>query len=152
MSEDVTELKALLRAAESSSKTAERALLQMKRKRLPLVAWSAIAGFLLFAIGGQWFPGYQLDSTAMAAAEERANAAIGDVMAQLCAERFMRTSGLEGRLADLDSKPSDWGKSQFIREGKWAAMPQGGQPNQSTARRCQELIVERVAESSAQTS
>ena len=107
MSDNTNELKTRLRAAENDAKVASRALKEMKGKRISLAIWALVAGFMLFAVGGQWFPGYQLDSTAEAAAQERADGAISEIMAELCAERFMRASGLETRLTDLNNAPSD---------------------------------------------
>lgn len=152
MSESTTELKTLLRTAENNTRTAQSALKDMKAKRLGLTFWAAAAGFMLFAVGGQWFPGYQLDSTAEAAAQDRADAAVGEVMAQLCVERFMNATGLETRLADMDRAPSDWGKSKFVREGAWAVLPDGEQPDHATADKCRGLIVDRVSETTAQAS
>lgn len=152
MSDTPNELKARLRESERKTTTAERTLAEFKRRRLPQMAWSAIAGFLLFAIGGQWFPGYQLDSTAEAAAAERADEAVSEVMAELCAERFMRTAGLDSRLSDLNDANGDWGKAKFIREGTWAATPDGAQPDHATAEKCRDLIAKRVTDASEKAS
>lgn len=64
-----------------------------------------------FAVGGQWFPGHQLDNTAEATANHKAAGAVSDVMAQLCAERFMTTPELESRLTALKAETGDWSKA-----------------------------------------
>ena len=52
MSDSTNELKTQLRDAERKASAAERALGEMKKRRIPLMVWSAVAGFLLFSIGG----------------------------------------------------------------------------------------------------
>lgn len=130
----------------------EGALKDAKGSRVKLAVYSAIGGFLLFAVGGQWFPGYQLDSTAEATSNEIAASAVSDVMAQLCAERFMRKSGLETRLSALNAATGDWSKATYIRDGQWAATPGGERADHATADKCRGLIAERVSEESGKTS
>ncbi len=152
MTDEANELKGLLREANRKASAAESALSELKRRRIPLAGWSAAGGFLLFAIGGQWFPGYQLDSTAEAAATKLTESAVGEVMAELCAERFLRTAGLESRLTELNNASGDWSKAQFIRKGAWAATPDGEQSNHATAEKCRVLIAARLEESSERSS
>jgi hypothetical protein len=73
-------------------------------------------------------------------------------MAQLCAERFMKTSGLASRLSGLNEASGDWNKSSYIRDGAWAATPAGEKADYATADRCRELIAERISEESAKAS
>ena len=146
------ELQSKLREAEMKLRDQTIELRDTKSRGVRLAVGSAIAGFLLFAIGGQWFPGYQLDSTAEAASNQKATSAVSDVMAQLCAERFMRTSGLAARLAALNEASSDWNKSSYIREGTWATTPDGEKADHNTADRCRNLIAERILEDSAKAS
>jgi len=142
--QDTTELKSQLREAESKLRGAEIELKGEKERRLKFSIGSAIAGFLLFAVGAQWYPGYQLDSTAEANADQVASSAVRDVMAQLCAERFMETAGLESRLAAFNDANGDWGKAKYIREGTWAATPDGAKTDYATAEKCRALIGERI--------
>ena len=107
---------------------------------------------MLFALGGHWFPGYQLDSTADAGAGKVAASAVGDVMAEICAERFMDTTGLESRLAALNGAGSDWSKASYIRDGTWANAPDGEQADYSTAEKCRGLIAEEVSKQPVKTS
>ena len=152
MNDDVAELKSNLRDIERKVRAVEGELKDAKSGRVKLIAFSAIGGFLLIAVGGQWFPGYQLDSTADAAAHERAAAAVSDVMAQLCVERFMKTSGLESRLTALNEETSEWKQANYIQDGTWAASPDGGKADHDTADKCRSLIAERVASESEKTS
>ena len=152
MSDNIAELKSELRNMESKVRAVEGALKDAKGSRVKLMVYSAIGGFLLFAVGGQWFPGYQLDSTAEATAHEKAAGAVSDVTAQLCVERFMKASGLESRLTGLNGETGDWSKANYIQNGKWATLPDGGKVDHSTADKCRALIAERVASESEKKS
>lgn len=145
MSDNISELKTQLRDAEHKMRTAEGALAIAKRDRIRWSIWSAIGGFLLFAVGGQWYPGYQLDSTAIKNSNVSAANAVSNVMAELCAERFMKGSGFESRLAALKDATGDWSKANYIREGAWATAPDGAKSDHATAERCVALIAERVS-------
>ncbi len=138
------ELKSQMREAENKLRGAEAAVKDEKDRRLKFSVGSAIGGFLLFAVGAQWFPGYQLDSTAAANSNKIAASAVSEVMAQVCAERFMQTSGLESRLAAFNRANGSWGKASYIREGTWAATPDGERADYATAEKCRDLIAERI--------
>jgi len=81
-----------------------------------------------------------------------ASDAVSGVMAQLCAERFMKTSGLASRLAALNEVSGDWNKSSYIRDGTWAATLNGEKADYATADKCRGLISERILEESAKAS
>ena len=55
MSDNIAELKSELRGMESKVRAVEGALKDEKGRRVKLMVYSAIGGFLLFAVGGQWF-------------------------------------------------------------------------------------------------
>ena len=152
MSEDARNLEAELRSAQRKIRSMELTLAGMKRHRVRLSLWSAVAGFTLLAIGGQWFPGYQLDSTAMTASNENAAKAISEVMSELCAERFMKVAGFESRLAGLKDATGDWRKAEYIREGVWAETPDGEKSDHATAEQCVTLIAERISGEPEKTS
>ena len=152
MNDDVAELKSKLRDVESTVRAMERKLQEVKGARVKLIAFSAIGGFLLFAVGGQWFPGYQLDSTAEATAYEKVADAVRDVTAQLCVERFMDTAGLKSRLSELNGESGDWRKSNYIQNGTWATLPDGAKPDHATADKCRALIADRIASDAEKTS
>ncbi|MDH3315846.1 MAG: hypothetical protein OER43_08795 [Gammaproteobacteria bacterium] len=146
------EIQSKLREAEMKLREQKGELRDAKSRGVRLAVGSAIGGFLLFAIGGQWFPGYQLDSTAEATSNQMATSAVSELMSQLCAERFMTTSGLDARLAALDEASGDWNKSNYIRDGAWANAPDGEKADYATAERCRNLIGKRVSEQSAKAS
>jgi hypothetical protein len=152
MSDNIDELRSENRDMKSKVRAAEGALKDARRGRVKLIVASAIGGFLLFAVGGQWFPGYQLDSTAEATAHEKAAGAVSNVMAELCMERFMNTSELKSRMTALDGETSDWNRANYIQTGTWATLPDGGKADHDTADKCRALIAERVAGQPEKTS
>ena len=89
MNESNMDIKSQLREAQRETVAAQATIKQTQARTRKIAVWSAIGGFMLFAIGGQWFPGYQLDSTAKEASQEAAVGAVRNIMSQLCAERFM---------------------------------------------------------------
>ena len=152
MSNDTRELETQLRDAQSTIRVAEAALGDVKRQRIKVSVWSAVGGFLLFAIGGHWFPGYQLDSTAIETSNDRAANAVGAVMAEVCAQRFMKDPAFDAKLAGLKEATGDWSKANYIREGAWAQAPGGEKSTHATAEKCVDLIAERLSGEPEKTS
>jgi hypothetical protein len=128
------------------ARTAEAEVKNARGSRVKWSVWSAVAGFLLFAVGGQWFPGYQLDSTATVTSHKIAASAVSEVMAKLCAERFMMsTTGFESRLAAFSEQSGEWDKASYIRDGTWADTLDGEKSDYDTAKKCMSLIAERLS-------
>jgi len=144
MNDGSVDYKTQMREVESKLRESEKALSAAKGRVVKLSVWSAIGGFMLFAVGGQWFPGYQLDSTAANASQETAVAAVSDVMAQLCLERFMNEPELDRRMAELNKAVGDWGQANYLRDGKWVTTPSGEETDHGTAEKCRGLIANRV--------
>lgn len=144
MSEHTTDLKAALRDAESKVRSAEARMIELNKSLVKTAVWSGVGGFLLFAVGAHWFPGYQLDSTAARTAKQEAGQAVNELMAQLCAERFLSSSEVLPNLKALDEESGRWEKATFIRDGSWAVNPNGDRPDMDTAERCSELIAAHV--------
>ena len=144
MSDEIPRLEGELRDAQSKIKVAEAALADVKRQRIKCSVWSAAGGFLLFAVGGHWFPGYQLDSTALAQSDRNAATAVSEVMAELCTERFMQSPGLATRLAEFNGAKTNWNKLNYVRDGAWAKTPDGRRPDNAAAEKCAVLIAERL--------
>jgi hypothetical protein len=145
MSDDTKDIKTQLRDAQSKIKVAEAAVADAKNGRIKALVWAGIGGALLVAVGGQWLPGYQLDSTAKETSSVAAAGAVRDVMAQLCAERFMRQPGLDARIVALKAENGDWSQANYIRDGDWAVTPDGAKSDHSTADQCRALIAERAS-------
>lgn len=152
MSDNTRDFERQLRDAQSKTTAAEAALADVKRQRIKVSVWSAAGGFLLFAVGGHWFPGYQLDSTAIAASNDRAANVVGEVMAEVCAHRFMKDPAFDAKLAGLKDATGDWSKANYIREGAWAQAPDGAKSTHATAEKCVDLIAERLSGAPEKTS
>ena len=152
MSESIEEITQKLRDAESAVRVAEARAQDATAGRTKLAVWSAIGGLMLVVVGGQWFPGYQLDSTAKANEMRVANSATMDVIAQLCMARFMTEPGVDDRLAALEKENGDWSKAAYIRKGDWAQAPDGESPDHTTADKCRALIAENVKAEPRQSS
>lgn len=152
MADELTECRASLRDAERRASDLESALKKSKKGQLKIAIWSAVGGFLLFALGGHWVPGYQLDSTAEETISETSRTEVGNVVAQYCARNFMQEEGLAERMTALDGENGDWSKATFIRNGSWGNTPEGESPTHDTAEKCNQLIAKLRAESAQNTS
>ncbi len=146
------ELQSKLREVEMAARDQKIELRDAKSHGIKLAFGSAIAGAVLVVVGGQWFPGYQLDSTAEATSSEMTTNAVSGIMAELCAERFMKTSGLASRLAGLNDASTAWDKASYIRDGKWASSSAGEDADYAIVESCRDIIAERILEESAKAS
>ena len=77
---------------------------------------AAIAAALL--IGGSWWPGWQLDSTANESIGNAQKSALVRVLAPVCAERFRRQPDLAVQAAALKDVKS-WQRDQYLVDNKW---------------------------------
>lgn len=152
MSNDTADMQEQLRLAEAKAGVAENAR-KLAQSAIPRNRiWSALIAVGVVIVVGHWFPGYQLDSTAESSSTSAAEMAVGDVMAQLCVERFMTGDGLDARLEALNSAVGDWSQAKHIRDGNWATRPNGEQSTHDTAKKCRSLIAERVTAQKAKTT
>ena len=146
------ELQTKLRQLEMTARDQKIELRVAKSHGTKLAIAAAIGGAVLVAFGGQWFPGYQLDSTAKATASEMTTSAVSGIMAELCAERFMKTSGLASRLSGLNGASTAWDKASYIREGGWASTADGEEADYAIVENCRDLIADRILKQSANAS
>lgn len=140
MSKENNELESQLKDARSSLEVANKRNANASAKRIPHLIWAAVGGMALAIVGGQWFPGYQLDSAAERASEVAATEATNQVMAHLCAERFSQRNGLTERLAKLESQSSEYEQVTFLREGSWGVDLNGRAVVNTVATHCLKLI------------
>lgn len=143
MTDKNSDSKQELRDALAKVKASESEVRALKEKAKSYAIWGATATFFVFVVAGQWFPGYQLDSTAKAATEVEVHDAVGGVMAHLCAERYMAAAELETRLGELDSKKNEWDQVNAIREGGWGNTPDGDSTQYGVAEKCLQLVLDR---------
>jgi hypothetical protein len=152
MSNDTADMQEKLRVAEAKAGVAESSMKLAQSGLTRNRTWSALIGAGIVIVAGHWFPGYQLDSTAENTSASAAQSAVGDVMAQLCVERFMAGDGLDARLEALNDAVGDWSQANHIRDGNWATKPDGKQSDHDTAKKCRSLIAERVTAEEAKTA
>ena len=152
MSNDTADMQEKLRVAEAKAGVAENSMKLAQTGLTRNRMWSALIGAGVVIVAGPWFPGYQLDSTAQNTSASAAEAAVNDVMAQLCVERFMTADGLDARLEALNSEVGDWSQAKHIRNGSWAVKPDGEQSDHDTAKKCRGLIAERVTAGEAKAT
>ncbi len=137
-----------LRDTESALKTSERQLSDAGRSRKKMGWWGLLAGVVLAVAGGQFFPGYQLDATAARASEAAAYKATNDVLAHLCAERFLNDADLAELFPALEQERSEYEQHTFLRKGPWGLVLTGSQVPNSVASECLSLIQKRMDKTS----
>lgn len=151
MTDSNDDIKKQLRDANSAVKATERKLADITRGRKKLLAWAAIGGVILTVIGGHFYPGYQLDSTAARASAQAADDATNVVLAHLCAQRFLTDEGREEHLVNLEAKKSEYEQHTFLRNGRWGTDLKGDEVANSVAGECLTLIY-KSAEKANETS
>ena len=75
-----------------------------------------------------------------------AGRAVNDLMAQICAERFVGSSEYATNQKVLDEMSGKWEKATYIRNGTWGVSPNGDKPDIDTAERCNDLIAKHAPE------
>ncbi|WP_298828007.1 hypothetical protein [uncultured Piscinibacter sp.] len=103
--------------------------------------WGAVGGAILLAIVGFSWGGWLTAGKAEAAASMRADAAVVDALAPVCAAKFRRDSAVQANLEAL-KKTDSWSQAEFIEKGGWATVADSSATAQvsSVARACAELL------------
>lgn len=84
-----------------------------------------------FSLGG-WVTGGTSRDMAAAASE----AAVGQLAADICVERFNATPAAAARLAEFKALEGIYKQRQYIEEGGWATMPGEVSPTRGAAAIC----------------
>ena len=140
MTQASSDLTKRLRDTEAALSASKRQLASSNNSRKKIALSALVAGVILAVAGGQFFPGYQLDSTATRASEAAAYAATNEVLAHLCAERFLGDEALAERFALLETQRSEYEQHTYLREGPWGIDLSGQQVPNSVANACLGLI------------
>jgi hypothetical protein len=93
--------------------------------------FGAAAAAALLVIGGSYWPGWQLDSTAQQSLIEGQKASLVRVLAPVCAERFRMQPDLAVKAAAL-KEVSSWKRDQYLVDNDWV-IPSGVSPAVDTA-------------------
>lgn len=99
----------------------------------------AAAGALITAVAGFGWGGWQLQSKALKAANDKANSAVVAVLAPICADKFQKAPGSPATLIKLKATDS-WKQDPFVAEGGWATFPGNQEPNRNVAEACAKML------------
>jgi hypothetical protein len=103
--------------------------------------WGAVIGAAAISVVGFSSLGWTLDSTAERMARERAQAAVVDVLAPICVEKFQHQTDAATKLIEFKKVSSSWDRRSFIEKGGWATTAGTGAPNTAVATACAERLV-----------
>jgi hypothetical protein len=101
--------------------------------------WGAVGGAIALAIVGFTWGGWVTGGTAQAQAQERADTAVANALAPICADRFMHDANASGHLVELN-KASSWERASLVEKGGWAVLPGSTTAASGVARACAEIL------------
>jgi hypothetical protein len=103
-----------------------------------LVQGIVVGAISTMVIGFNW-GGWKLGSTAKEMAQKGAQAAVVEVLAPICVDRFQRAAEAPANLVEL-KKVSSWQQDTFIEKGGWATFPGMTSPDRGVAQACANLL------------
>lgn len=98
----------------------------------------AAAGAVIAMVLGFGWGGWQLQSKALKAANDKAASAVVAVLAPICADKFQHDPAAS--LATLKATDS-WKQDTFVEKGGWATFP-GTEANRAVAEACAKLLTD----------
>ncbi len=111
--------------------------IQMNWEKIKLSLWGAIGGAIVLAIVGFAWGGWVTGGTA----QEMAENAVVDRLAQICVEQFNQDSEKDQKLKELKEK-SSWMRSDYVQNKGWATMPGEKNPDSKVAKKCADLVMQ----------
>ncbi len=112
----------------------------MNWKTVKIVLWSAVGGALVWWIVLSAVFGWMTTGSAEKKAAERADAAVLDVLAPICVEKFKQDSESEAKLKALKEE-SNWNQADYVVKQGWATMPGSDTPEKRIAQACADQIL-----------
>ncbi len=112
----------------------------MNWKSMKTVLWSAIGGALVWWIVLSAVFGWMAAGSAEKRAAERADAAVLDVLAPICVDKFNQDSESEAKLKALKEE-SSWNQANYVVKQGWATMPGSDTPENRIAQACADQIL-----------
>ncbi|HEX3860493.1 MAG TPA: hypothetical protein VHY35_02240 [Stellaceae bacterium] len=103
--------------------------------------WGAAIGAIGIMIIGFWQFGWMLAGKADQMAQERANTAVAEALAPVCAARFFAQTNATAKLADLRKLTSDYSQRDFVEKGGWAVAVDAKSPNYQLVSECTKKIL-----------
>lgn len=108
-----------------------------------LAQGAALGAIATCVIGFNW-GGWTLGSTAEQNASQRVNAALVQVYAPICVERFKNQANLTEKWAEL-GKVDSWRRDDYIKKTGFATPPGSDAPNSRVADACADALSKIVA-------
>ena len=100
-----------------------------------------IAGAIAIMILGFWQFGWVLGSKADEMARARANLAVAQALAPICAAKFFAQPDATAKLAALKKLTSDYEQRDFVERGKWAIAAVSDAPDYQLVSECAKRIL-----------
>jgi hypothetical protein len=110
-----------------------------KGDSLVRLAQGAFGGFIATVFVGFAWGGWVLGSKAEDNATQRVNAALVQVYAPVCVERFQHQANIEAKWAEL-TKIETWRRDDYIKESGFATPPGSTSPIKAIADACAEAL------------
>ncbi len=108
------------------------------------LAQGAFAGAVVTLVIGFNWGGWMLGSTAEDNATRRVNAALVQVYAPVCVERFQHQANAEMKWAEL-TKVDTWRRDDYIKDTGFATPPGSTSPNARVADACADALSKIIA-------
>jgi hypothetical protein len=103
--------------------------------------WGACAGAVLVMVLGFSQFGWVLGSKAEQMARDRANTAVAEALAPVCAAKFLAQPDATAKLAELKKLTSDYDQRNFIEKGGWATAIGASAPDYQLVSECAKRIL-----------
>ena len=113
---------------------------QMNWDKIKIGLWGAIGGAIVLAIIGFVWGGWVSGGTAQKMAEEMAEDAVVDRLAQICVAQFNLDPAKDQKLKELKETTS-YQRGDYVEKQGWATMPGEKEPDSKVADKCAEQIM-----------
>lgn len=103
--------------------------------------WSSVGVVIATIVVGFGWGGWVTGGTAEQMAEEAADKARAELIANVCVERYVSSEGFAERLAKL-KEGNTWDREDMIEEGGWTKLPGIEEPGDEAADLCGNKLAE----------
>ena len=73
-------------------------------------------------------------------AQQKADKAVGAVLAPICVDKFRHAKNVEENLGKLKAISYSWEKGTYVSQGGWATLPGNNEPTSGVAQACAEML------------
>jgi len=103
--------------------------------------WGGLIGIVGIMVLGFWQFGWVLGGKADEMAHDRANLAVAQALAPVCAAKFFAQTDATAKLVELKKLPSDYEQRNFVEKGNWAVAAVSDAPNYQLVSECAKRIL-----------